>query len=445
MKAAPTPEIGAGKWAEMGLRNRIVNGDMRVDEINRGRSTLPASTAYALDRWLAPISVGKKLVMEQVADAPADFTHSLKVTVATPYQPVGGDVFEIQQRLEGYKVSDLRFGTPQAKSVCVSFWVKASIPGNYNLTLVNGRWTRSFLAVYAVQQSGQWERKSLTIPGDVFGGKEVWPPEGLEAMAIDFNLGAGGGYRMAPAGSWTDGFFRQSSDRVVALVSNASATWQITGVQFESGDRATAFEHRPLEVEAALAKAPRERSIAEQVLRASMPARVEMAFDNILADSRLLALLRQTGFIVNRIVWIPYITAYDWFRFQDEVLAGEYQLGRTVGLLAWLRGADRYPAEHEVFKYQFGVYAVPTATANAAYFADAYLNFGWIGVVLYSFLIGIIFRIISNSGSLPLMSVSVMSAFGLMVASFPANLLSGALALLLVLALLARGANGSAG
>jgi hypothetical protein len=92
----------------------------------------------------------------------------------------------------------------------------------------------------------------------------------------------------------------------------------------------------------------------------------------------------QLQYVVNRIFWIPYVTAYDWVGYFYEKLDGQYLLGKTSSLIARVTNEAQYPMEREVFKYQFGESGPQTAAANASFLVDAFVNFGWLGVALYS-------------------------------------------------------------
>jgi hypothetical protein len=433
--ASPGPVRDAEAWRALHYRNMITNGDMRITE-HPGRVFTPPSSDYVAGRWLAVLTVGKLLTFQQSNDAPPGFTQSLALTVARAYEPQRGDAFEVLQHIEGFKLRDLALGSSEAGTMALSFWVKASVPGIYNVTVSNGRGTRSRLVRYTVLKPHEWERKALVVPGDSTGGEREWPPQALEALRINFNFGAGQAYHTDRVEAWQDGFFRQSRSDAVTFIAQPGATFHLTGVQLEEGATPTPFEHRPLEAERALLYKP-PRMIGGTLLETAPPA-IQRYVAPVLQDYRAQALLRRTQFILNRIVWVPYITAYDWFGFYREVLRERRLAGKTIGIVARAQGAERYPIEQEVFKYQHGVYALATATANAVYFADAYVNFGWAGVVLYSLLIGVIFYVICASRNLAVKAVSVMSVFSLMVASFPANMLSGGLALLLLLAWLLR-------
>lgn len=103
----------------------------------------------------------------------------------------------------------------------------------------------------------------------------------------------------------------------------------------------------------------------------------------------------QLQFVANRIFWIPYVTAYDWISYFDEALNMRYLHGASSSLGAWITGVEKFPVELEVFKYQFGGGGPQSAAANANFWIDAFVNFGWLGVVLYSFIFaGITFLLI---------------------------------------------------
>lgn len=92
----------------------------------------------------------------------------------------------------------------------------------------------------------------------------------------------------------------------------------------------------------------------------------------------------QLRYVINRVFWIPYVTAYDWLGYFHEKLSGKYLFGKTSALLARIVGEAQFPMEREVFKYQFGESGPQTAAANAFFLADAFVNFGWVGVMVYA-------------------------------------------------------------
>ena len=127
----------------MGFRNRIINGAMLIDQRNAGASVAVSTTTptYLVDRWQAYISSGT-CTFQQVSDAPANFTTSLRATTTSASS---GATWLIQQLIEGLNVVDFGFGLSTAKTITLSFWIKASIAGKYAGNIENGVQNRSFV------------------------------------------------------------------------------------------------------------------------------------------------------------------------------------------------------------------------------------------------------------------------------------------------------------
>lgn len=144
----------------------------------------------------------------------------------------------------------------------------------------------------------------------------------------------------------------------------------------------------------------------------------------------------QTLLIINRIIWIPYVTAVDWFRYQDIKLNGNYVLGQSIRPLAYLSGKDRIYLEKEVAELQWG--GPSGATSNAVFFADAWLNWGAIGVILYSAILSITIKIIIASGNKAIIAASGFPVWVACFSALPPVYLSAGLGFLLLFALLPR-------
>lgn len=151
--------------------------------------------------------------------------------------------------------------------------------------------------------------------------------------------------------------------------------------------------------------------------------------DATTVSSKLLALF-------NRIVWIPYITAYDWLGFHRTVLNGELTLGRSVGFVHLLFGEPKMLLEKMVYVYEFGASPGGVGASNTVFFVDAKLAFGWAGVVVYCLIFTFCAACIFSSGSRVLMVSSVVCFFVASVSSLTATLLSGGLFIYVVLAFL---------
>ena len=244
-----------------GFENRIINGAMVIDQRNAGASVSTGSGTYApytLDRWVLPGSGGGVFSYQQSSVAPAGFVNSALITVTTADSSIAaGDYYQFRQAIEGFNIADLGWGTANAKTVTLSFWVRSSLTGTFGLSLRNGNGDRSYVATYVVNAANTWEQKTVTIPGDTAG---TWTLGTTVGMYVTFSLGVGSSFE-STANSWQAGSFVATSGSV-DLVGTNGATWQVTGVQLEVGSLATSFDFRSIGQELALCQRYYETSYA---------------------------------------------------------------------------------------------------------------------------------------------------------------------------------------
>jgi len=244
-----------------GQRNRIINGDMRIDQRNAGASLSPTSAAYgyAVDRFPAYNSTaGSKFSIQRSTDAPTGFSNSVVVTSSSAYSVAAGDQFYFCQFIEGFNSADFAFGTASAKTVTLSFWVKSSLTGTFGGSLMNSAYNRSYPFSYTISAANTWEQKTVTIAGDTTG-TWIGSTNGL-GLRVHFGLGIGSTYS-GTAGAWAAAE-RYAPTGAVSVVGTNGATWYITGVQLEVGSVATPFERRDYGRELAMCQRYYEKSYA---------------------------------------------------------------------------------------------------------------------------------------------------------------------------------------
>ena len=231
------------------FRNRIINGNMVIDQRNAGASvTLTGTTAFPVDRFFAiKQTSAATLTAQQSTVAPAGFTNSLLFTVSTGASPAAGDINATWQTIEGFNVADLGWGTANAQSITVSFWVRSSVTGTYAFSFNNSSVNRFYVATYTVSAANTLEYKTVTIPGDTSG---TWLTDNGRGIQITWDLGYGSNFN-GTAGVWGSSTVRRTSGSI-QLIATTGATFYLTGVQLEVGSVATPFERRPYGTELSL-------------------------------------------------------------------------------------------------------------------------------------------------------------------------------------------------
>ena len=223
----------------LGWRNRIINGDMRIDQRNAGNAVTVTGQTFPVDRFYAAQSTDGTITTQRSTNAPSGFTHSVLITATLGDAALGANQFVLlRQVIEGNNVSDLAWGAAAAATVTLSFWVRSSTTGLFSGTLKNAAQNRAYVFSYTINAANTWEQKSVTIPGDTSG---TWLTDNGVGIILDFAVGIGSSF-MATAGSWVAGSPVGVAGQVNAMATNG-ATFYLTGVQLERGTVATPFEY----------------------------------------------------------------------------------------------------------------------------------------------------------------------------------------------------------
>ena len=222
------------------FRNRIINGAMVIDQRNAGASVTPTNGQYTLDRWAASLSQASKFTVQQSTTAPVGFVNSLKVTSSSAYTVGSSEVFLLSHYIEGLNITDLAWGTANAKTVTLSFQVYSSLTGTFGGSIADSSQAYSYPFTYSITTANTWTTISITIAGPTAG---TWNTNNGIGIRIWFGLGVGSTLSGA-AGAWAaTGYY--SATGATSVVGTNGATFYITGVQLEKGSTATSFDYRP--------------------------------------------------------------------------------------------------------------------------------------------------------------------------------------------------------
>jgi len=196
-----------------GMRNRILNGDMRVSQ--RGTS-FTANGLYTLDRWTIYNSGGTFTVTQETAASgsqpEAGMSKFLRISRSSP-----SGIFYLTQKIEDVSLYD-------GYAVTVSFYAKA----NTNITL----------PVRLVQEFGSGGSAPVTVGSANMNITSSWAK-----YTASFTLPSLSGKTVG-----TSSFLECTFDTPATY-----STLDITGVQLETGTVATPFERRSYGQELALA------------------------------------------------------------------------------------------------------------------------------------------------------------------------------------------------
>jgi len=234
-----------------GRKNKIINGAMQVAQ--RGTSFAPASNGYTLDRFRIDGSHDGAVTVTQSTTSPDGFSNSLKVDVTTADTSIAsGQYIQLKQKIEGQNLQDLAYGTSAAKTITVSFYVRSNVTGTYTFAMQQtDNSTKQMSQTYTIDSADTWERKIFTIPADTSG---LFNNDNGVGLQIYWNLAIGSQYTTGSSSlnfiTYADANF--AAGHTANLLSSTSNEFYLTGVQFEVGSQATAFEHRSVGEELAL-------------------------------------------------------------------------------------------------------------------------------------------------------------------------------------------------
>jgi hypothetical protein len=253
----------------MGMfRNRIINGDFVVSQRVGFAGTVltnTGSTLFFTDRWYFDIYgaistlTGGSVTFEKMTDVPtgSTTTRSVRMTVAasTGLSGGAGAVCPFEQRVEGYNIADFAWGTDNGTSATVSFWTKCSIVGNHVFAIISGSGATSYVTTFAVNAANTWEYKSIVVPRPTTGSSG-WNTDNTLGLSLRFYIQEFGtsSFRVSSLNTWQTAVSFGSippagTTYVNTLLTTASATAFLTGVQLERGTIATPFEFRPYPIE----------------------------------------------------------------------------------------------------------------------------------------------------------------------------------------------------
>ena len=237
-----------------GRRNLIINGAMQVAQRGTSKTGITTQGFYALDRANTMVSSCGTYTVSQESDAPEGLVNSYKIltTTANSSPAAGGFVF-LQTKFEGQDLQHLKYGTSNAVTTTLSFWVKSSETGTGVLGVQHNDNTASrFIRNYTINAADTWEYKTITVPGRTDGAID---DDNTPSIQLQWWLGSGSDFTGTDktGEDWhTNTNPARNNGGTLDINDVANRYWQITGIQWEVGNTASPFEHRSYGEELAL-------------------------------------------------------------------------------------------------------------------------------------------------------------------------------------------------
>ena len=236
---------------QLSHRNLIINGAMQVAQGGTSATNVSeASDGFnkrTVDRFQTLLGGSLHTAVytvSQDSNAPTGFSNSYKVSCTTADASLDATVNSyIDYRIEAQDLQHLNYGTSNAKTLTLSFWVKSNQTGDYVSWQYTPDAARHRGTVYTINTSDTWEKKTITFSGDT--SQSINNDNG-SGMFIRFVFAAGTDFTSGTLPSEWENIV--SANRHPGQTANIGAStsdyFQITGVQLEVGSVATPFEHR---------------------------------------------------------------------------------------------------------------------------------------------------------------------------------------------------------
>jgi hypothetical protein len=244
---------GAGMGS---FRNRIINGDMRIAQ--RGTSNVitgPTSAyvqTYLIDRFnvQTTLTTGTITQTQQTltaSDTPYQlgFLNSMRVTTTVPCTSYS--LITPLHQIEGYTISDFKWGTSFGSPVTVSFWFRSNAPTGsvFSSSMTNyGYGNMSYIYPFTLIQSGYWQYVTYTAPPPPNGSTWLTGNNGCLGVYVGCSFP---GTSTSTVNAWNSTSYGYSAQYNWPLYAGNYVEW--TGVQLEKGTVATPFEVRPYATE----------------------------------------------------------------------------------------------------------------------------------------------------------------------------------------------------
>jgi hypothetical protein len=238
--------IYAAPFDAMAYSGMQVNGNFDVFQTGSGSTSLNAT--YICDGWVLG-KLGPSVTPAAVyggtptGGLTVGQNYFLGITVSTAEAALAASSFVlVRQSIEGYRVTRLGWGTPNAQPLTVGFWSDHHRPGIYSVAVNNASANRSYATTYTHNVADGPQYNVVTIPGDTAG---TWAIDNTIGLVIDFPMACGTTYQVPTANVWTAGNLFAAPGQINGVAAT-SDIFRIGGVVVLPGIEAPSAARAPL-------------------------------------------------------------------------------------------------------------------------------------------------------------------------------------------------------
>jgi len=238
-----------GQSSNLGRRNLFINGAMQVAQRATSQASISSAGYYVQDRFKVNTNDAGVWTQTQesltTSDTPFQngFTQALKLDCTTASASLNAaGTLQINQAIEGYNVQRLGSGSSSAKSITVSFWIKATKTGTNVLASYQDDGGKQVATTYTINVSNTWEFKTVTLPANT---ADVIVNDNTRGRLVTWYFAAGSNRTSGTLrNTWTAYAVGDEAVGQVNHADNVANNIHITGIQVEVGDTATPFDYR---------------------------------------------------------------------------------------------------------------------------------------------------------------------------------------------------------
>jgi hypothetical protein len=194
------PKIYAAPFDVMAYSGIQLNGSMDVSQERGYVSGMTTGGKYICDGWAMQKNGGGTFDAGIYDIGYPGLQKVLLVQTQGITTPAATDFYFVNQFIEGYRIARLNWGNVGAKGLTLGFWTAHSKPGVYGGSVRNGDVSRSLTFTYTQNAGGDYEFKTIFVPGCTDG---VWKVNNETGINLSFTIACGSSYISPQNGVWT--------------------------------------------------------------------------------------------------------------------------------------------------------------------------------------------------------------------------------------------------